>query len=106
MTLWLAFIAAGLLTYGIRFSMLVLVHPSRLPAGAREALRYVVPAVLAAVIVPAVLYAGTRDAFDATPGNERLVAALLACAVAWLTRSVWLTIAAGMAALWLLQWAM
>ena len=37
--------------------------------------------------------------------HERLLAALIAGAMAWLVRNVWLTVGVGMGALWLLQWA-
>jgi len=100
---WLIVMAMGMVTLGVRLSMLVFVHHSQLPAVARDALRYVTPAVLAAIIVPAVLYAGQRDEFDASLGNERLLAALLAACVAKVTANVWLTIGAGMSALWVLQ---
>ena len=105
MRLWLIVIVAGIGTYGIRLSVLVFVHHSALPRPARDALRFVMPAVLAAIILPAVVYTHGAGHFDATPGNERLVAAVLAAAVAWATKSVWATIAAGMTALWLLQLA-
>lgn len=101
--IWFILFAAGALTYSIRLSMLVFVRPSALPPMARDALRFVQPAVLAAIIVPAVLYVGDPSGFDATAGNDRLVAATLAVAIAWLTRSTYATIAAGMVALWLLQ---
>ena len=104
MRLWLIVLAAGVGTYGIRLSVLVFVHHTALPRPARAALRFVTPAVLAAIILPAVVYTRGSGHFDATPGNERLLAAVLAGAVAWLTKSVWATIAAGMTALWLLQW--
>jgi branched-subunit amino acid transport protein len=104
MRLWLIVIAAGIGTYGIRLSVLVFVHHSALPRPARDAVRFVTPAVLAAIILPAVVYTRGAGHFDATPGNERLVAAVLAAVVAWVTKSVWATIAAGMASLWLLQW--
>jgi branched-subunit amino acid transport protein len=61
------------------------------------------PAVLSAIIVPAVLYVGDSDTFDAGLGNERLLAALLAAVVARVTSNVWLTIGAGMCALWALE---
>jgi branched-subunit amino acid transport protein len=103
MTQWLLVLAMGGATFTIRLSMLILAPRHGLPAPARRALAFVAPAVLAAIIVPAVLYVGSRDAFDATPGNERLVAAAVAAGVAWATRNTWATIAGGMAALWLLQ---
>ncbi len=105
MRLWIIIIAMGIVTYGIRLSVLAFVHHSALPRTARDALRFVTPAVLAAIILPAVVYTRGAGHFDVTPGNERLVAALLASVVAWATKSVWATIAVGMAALWVLQWA-
>jgi len=102
MTTWMAIVAAGLLTYAIRLSMFALIPHGALPDVARQALRYVTPAVLAAIVLPAVLYVGEPTRFEASLANERFVAALVAAAVVALTRSVWLTIAAGMIALWLL----
>jgi branched-subunit amino acid transport protein len=58
--------------------------------------------VLAAIVVPAL---AIRDgAIQLAAANPRPAAALVALIVAWLTRSVIWTIAAGMAALWLAQW--
>ena len=105
MRLWIIIAIAGIGTYGIRLSVLALVHHSVLPRAAREALRFVMPAVLAAIILPAVVYTRGAGHLDATPGNERLVAAVVASGVAGTTKSVWATIAVGMAALWVLQWA-
>jgi branched-subunit amino acid transport protein len=100
---WLIVIAAGLLTYAVRAVLLLAVEPDALPAGVRRSLRFVSPAVLTAIIVPAVLYAGEGGAFDASPGNERLLAASVAVLIARLTSNTWLTIGAGMASLWLLE---
>ena len=105
MRLWLIVIGMGVVTYAIRLSVFAIVPHSALPRVAREALRFVTPAILAAIIAPAVLYAGSEGGFDASPANERLLAALFAGGVAWLAGNVWLTIAAGMGALWLLRWA-
>jgi branched-subunit amino acid transport protein len=96
----------GIATFGTRLSFLVFVHHDRLPAAVRQALRYVAPAVLAAILLPAVLYRNGTGGFDVWLTNERVPAALVAVAVAWVTSNVWATIAAGMAALWLLQWAL
>jgi len=104
--LWVTVLAMGAVTYGIRLSMLVFVSHRSLPGAVRDALRFVLPAVLLAIILPAVLYVGEEQSFQLSPGNERLLAALMAGGVAWATRSVWLTVGAGMAALWLLQWAL
>ena len=103
MTLWLIVLGMGIVTYGIRLSMMVVVQQHTLPAMVREALRYVTPAALTAIIVPAILYLDGTGAFDAGPGNERVPAALLAIGVSWFTKSVWATIGVGMVALWVLQ---
>ena len=67
MRLWLIVVAAGIGTYGIRMSVLVFVHHSALPRPARNALRFVTPAVLAAIILPAVVYTRGAGHLDATP---------------------------------------
>jgi branched-subunit amino acid transport protein len=58
--------------------------------------------VIAAIVVPALAIRDGAIVLAAT--NPRPAAAAVALVVAWLTRSVIWTIAAGMAALWLLQW--
>jgi branched-subunit amino acid transport protein len=105
MNLWVTIAAMGAVTYAIRLSVLVFVSHTALPRIARDALWYVTPAVLFAIILPAVLYVGEDQSLSVTLGNERLVAAAFAAAIAWLTKNVWLTVATGMTALWLLQWA-
>jgi branched-subunit amino acid transport protein len=65
--------------------------------------RFVSPSVLAAIAVPAVLYPVSDGDLRLDAGNERLFAAALAIVIAAATRNVWLTIAAGMAALWSLN---
>ncbi len=104
MTLWLTVVGMGVVTYAIRLSVLVFVSHDTLPAAARDALRFLMPAVLMAIILPAVLYVGENQTFDLSIGNQRLVAAGIAAAVAWGAKNVWLTVSTGMAALWLLQW--
>lgn len=100
---WLLMLAAGALTFGIRISFLTIVDHGALPAWLRDGLRLVTPSALAAIILPAVLYTGDPARFDASAANERLWAAIIAGAVAWLTRNVWATIGVGMGALWVLQ---
>lgn len=106
MSLWLTVLGMGIVTYGIRLSLFVLVSHTALPRAARDALRFVLPAVLFAIILPAVLYVGEDQSFDLTLRNERLLAAAFAAAVAWLSKNVWLTVVTGMAILWVLQWAL
>ena len=92
---WLTIAVAGAGTFAIRLSWLVLARTGGIPVAAREALRFVTPAVLAAIIVPAVLYTGDNTDFSVIR-NERIVAALMAGTIAWATRNVWLTIGIGM----------
>lgn len=106
MNLWLIVIGMGIVTYGIRLSFLVFVHHSSLPDAARDALNYLAPAILSAFIVPAVVYTDGSGEFDPWLTNARVPAALLAAGVAWATGNAWATIGSGMAALWLLEWAM
>ena len=73
-----------------------------MPDWAMVPLQYVAPAVLAALVAPAVLL---RDnSIDLSPvTNPRALAALIALLIAWKTKSVAAVIVAGMAVVWLLQ---
>lgn len=99
---WLPALAvAGLVTFAIRLSFIALLGRVEVPPLLTRALRFVPAAVLSAIIVPELL---VRDgAPDLSPWNPRLLAGLLAALVAWRTRSVVVTIGAGMLALWALQ---
>ena len=101
--LWVILIGGMLVTYATRLSFIALLPPERMPALFRRGLRYVPPAVLAALISPELFSPG--GTLDLSLGNERLLAGSLAFLVAWRTRSTWLTITAGMLALWLLHLA-
>ncbi|MCX9157691.1 AzlD domain-containing protein [Niveibacterium sp. 24ML] len=97
----LTLLACGLLTFLTRFSFIA--GGRRLALGPRlqALLRYVPPAVLAALIAPEVFM---RDAaLDLSPGNPRLIAAAVAAVVALRTRSVTLTIGVGLVTLWVAQ---
>ncbi len=101
MNIWVIMILGGILTFGIRFSFIYLLGRVDVPPLVRRALRFVPPAVLSALIVPALLMpSGT---LDLTLGNERWLAGLIAILVAWRTKSVLLTILAGIAALVILK---
>jgi branched-subunit amino acid transport protein len=101
-SLWLAAIVAGVITFALRLSFIVGLERIQMPAVLRQALRFVPIAVLTALIVPELLI--QRDGTLALSlQNTRLLAGLLATAVAWTTRNVLLTIGAGMAGLLLLE---
>jgi branched-subunit amino acid transport protein len=98
---WLTMLAMGLITYGIRLSMILLLGRIALPDAVQRALRLVPPAVLSAIIFPEILR--PAGAWGISSGNPRLLAGLIAAAVAWRTKNALLTIGVGMAALWILQ---
>lgn len=101
MTLVLALAAAGLLTFGTRLSFIALLGREEPPKLLVRALRFVPPAVLSAIVFTEVVVRDGRA--DLSPSNLRLVVAVLAALVAWKTKNVLLTIAAGMVALWIAQ---
>ncbi len=99
---WLPVLAvAGLVTFATRLSFIALLGRVETPPLLARALRYVAPAVLSAIVFQELLLRGGR--LQLGFGNPRLLAGLLAAGVAWRTRSVLFTIAAGMCALWILQ---
>ena len=99
--LWLAIAGAGAITFALRLSFIALLGRMRIPIFLGRALQFVPAAVLTAVLIPLLLY--ENGALDVSPGNERLLAGLVAALIAWRTRSVLLTLGGGMAALWILQ---
>ncbi len=102
MNIWLVMILAGMATFAIRLSFIVLMDHSTMPPVVVRSLRYIPPAVLSAIIFPELFL---RDgAFDFSLGNARLIAGLVAGVVAWRTRNAVLTIVVGMAALWAVTW--
>ena len=104
MSTWLTLAAVGIVTFLLRASFIVFADPHRFPHLFRQALAYVPPSVLPAIVAPGLLLRG--DAVDLSPGNPRWIAGLVATAVAARTRSTLATVLAGMAALWLAQWTM
>jgi branched-subunit amino acid transport protein len=101
MNIWLILLATGLITYGIRLSLIILYGKHEMPARLQQALRYVPPAVLSAIIFPEVLLPGGN--LNISLANPRLLAAVLAAWVAWRTKNVVLTIVVGMVTLLVVQ---
>jgi branched-subunit amino acid transport protein len=104
MSVWLAILGVSASTFLLRASFIVFANPHNFPKRFRQALAFVPPAVLAAFVAPGLLlHAG---AIDLGPDNPRWIAGILAIVVGARTRSALASIASGMVALWLLQWAM
>ena len=92
-----------LVTFGIRYPVLTLVSRVQLPELLFQALKYVPPAVLMAIIAPAALIpagGGLTLSFS----NAPLYASLAAALVSWRSRNLLLTILVGMGFLWLWRW--
>jgi branched-subunit amino acid transport protein len=103
MNIWLVMLLGGLITFGMRFSLIYLLTEGRfhVPETLRRSLHYVPPAVFSAIICPELfMHDGT---LDVSPDNTRLLAGLVAILVAWFSRNTLLTIGAGMIALFLLE---
>jgi len=101
MNIWPALILGGLITFGMRFSFIYLFGRIEIPETIRRALHYVPPAVLSAIVFPELLI--HSGGLDVSIDNTRMLAGIIAIAVAWFTKNTLLTILAGMIALLLLQ---
>jgi len=95
-TAWLTIVLASLGTFVLRASFLVVADRLvDLPPLTQRILRQIPPAVLAALVLPALVRPeGTLDLWQ-----PRLLAGLVAAAVSWRTRNVGLTLVVGMAVL-------
>lgn len=101
MNIWLVMLIGGLLTFGMRLSFIYLMGRVNVPEVIKRGLRLVPPAVLSALVLPELIMPSGH--LDLSLGNPRWLAGLAAILVAWRTRSILLTILAGMAALLVLQ---
>lgn len=102
MTAWIAIALVSAVTFLLRASFILFADPHRFPHAFRQALTFVAPSVLAAIVVPGLLLQEGR--IDATLDNPRWIAGAIAIAATILTRSAVVAIVAGMASLWGLQW--
>jgi branched-subunit amino acid transport protein len=87
-----------LVTFVVRYPVLALVGKIPLSEGVLRALRYVPPSVLAAIILPAMIY-NSNGAFAISAENTYLLAGILSFIVAWWTKNTLITIVVGMALL-------
>lgn len=101
MNIWLVMLLGGLVTFGMRLSLIYTFGRFHIPETLRKALHYVPPSVFSAIIFPELfLQRGELSlAFD----NHRLLAGLVAVLAAWFSRNTLLTILIGMVALFFLQ---
>jgi branched-subunit amino acid transport protein len=99
-TTWTAIVLAGIGTFLMRASFLLVAHRmAEVPEGVRRVLRQIPPAALAALVVPAFL----RPDGELGVWSPELAAGALAGLVCWRTRSTIATLVVGMGAVFLLR---
>jgi branched-subunit amino acid transport protein len=103
--LWVVILVVGALNFLSRLSFIALFARRHMPAWMARTLKYVPAAMLTALIVPMIL-TGPQATALAMHANPRVLAALIAGVVAWVTGSTLATLVAGMGALWVLQLAL
>lgn len=85
----------AIVTFGIRYAMFGMSDRLTLSPALLQALRYVPPVVLTAIVMPAVLLP-SGESLDLSWGNARLVGAIVAFATGWFTQNLLWTIGLGM----------
>lgn len=99
---WFVIVAAGVGTFLIRLSFIQLLgEMDEIPPAVNNALRFIPVAVLAALVLPRLLYLDGTLALSVD--NHRLLAGLLAAVVAWRTESMLATLTTGMGVLYVLN---
>ena len=99
---WLVIVAVGALNYLSRLSFIAAFGRRSMPAWLARSLKFLPAAMLTALVLPMIVSVPTAGATAWT--NPRVLAAVAATVVAFHTRSTLKTLAAGMLALWFLQW--
>ena len=99
------YLIAGMaaVTFGIRYVLFAVAGRVVFPAWLLRALRYVPPAVLTAIITPAVFMPGGQY-LDISFENAYLVGAAAAVVVGWFRENLLVTIVSGMLVFWAWQW--
>ncbi len=102
MTLWLIILGMTVVTFAGRASFLLLPAHVQLPELFVRSLRYVPAAVLTAIWAPELLL--QKGVLSLALSNERLLAGMVAIAIAWRYRVTFGTIVAVLAALHFFDW--
>ncbi|MDJ0632755.1 MAG: AzlD domain-containing protein [Xenococcaceae cyanobacterium MO_188.B29] len=93
----------AIVTFLIRYPLLAVSSKIRLPSQLIRALTYLPPAILTAIVVPAVLIP-TGDNILLSYTNAKLVGAIAASIAGWWTKNLLATIISGMVVFFLWQW--
>ncbi|WP_319423039.1 AzlD domain-containing protein [Pleurocapsa sp. FMAR1] len=95
--------AMAVVTFLIRYPFLAFSNRIKLPAQLIDALEFLPPAILTAIIVPAVLMP-TGDKILLSYTNAKLVGAIAAILISWRTKNLLATIIGGMLTFLIWQW--
>ena len=97
---WMVIIAAGLITYFCRFSMVTVIKSEMLNEKTRLILSYVPSAVFPAIVFPAVFLndAGLLNDLN----NPKIIAATIAVLIGYLAKNVIATILSGLISYWII----
>lgn len=98
---WLLILGMMIVTFGIRYFLLAFAGRIKMPPLMEASLNYIPPAVLVAMTVPAILL--PKGEWVLSYANPYLVAAVLATAAGFLTKSLLATIAVGLFAFFAFQ---
>jgi branched-subunit amino acid transport protein len=100
--LWSVVVVVGVLNYLSRVSFIAIFARRHVPVLLARAFRYVPAAMLTALVLPMIVVAPGTPVIASAP---RIVAAIVAGVVAFVTHSTLKTLATGMLTLWVLQLA-
>jgi branched-subunit amino acid transport protein len=95
----------ALVTFAVRYPVMALLSRFQLPDAMSRTLKFVPPAVLAAIIVPEMLLNDTGR-LSITYTNAALIAGIIAGLVAWRTKNMLATIVIGMGIFLAWRWLM
>jgi len=99
-SIWYSIFIVGILTYLSRLSFIFLSDRIKIHPRIYRTFRFIPIAVLSAIVFPELIHNTTSQNSFSEP---RLIAGVIAILIAWRTKNVILTITAGMALLYLLQ---
>ncbi len=102
LTVWLAFILGGIITFLQRASFILFSGDRSLPDPIQRALQYVAPAAFAAIVAPRVI--GTGGMSELTSPDARLLAAIVGGVLMWKVPKLPVMLVVGMVTLWVLRW--
>ena len=99
--IWVIMILSGLANFVARYSMFSGLNFLKVPAWFEEYVRFAPTAALSAIVAASLFVDKTGVPFEGSP--SKIYAALIACCIALLTRSILFTIVVGLTALWALS---